>query len=60
MKTPFMNFRNTYELTMLQAYIRNSVRKQNFHNLRVVKDDIQIRIKYNIAEDDRYYEKKNK
>ena len=55
-----MNFRNTYELTMLQAYIRNSVCKQNFHSLRVAKEDIQIRIKYNIAEDDRYYEKINK
>ena len=54
-----MNFRNTYrELTMLQAHIGNSVHKQSFHNPRVVKDDIQISIKYNIAEDDRYYKKK--
>ena len=54
-----MNFRNTYqELTMLRVHIGNNVRKQNFHNPRVVKDDIQINIKYNIAEDDRYYEKK--
>ena len=54
-----MNFRNTYqELTMLRVHIGNNVRKQNFHNPRVVKDDIQINIKYNIAEDDRYYKKK--
>lgn len=42
---------------MLRAHIENCVDKQNFHNQRVVKDDIQINIKDNIAGDDRYYEK---
>ena len=58
MKTPFTHFRNTYrEPTMPRAHIGNSVHKQNFHIPRVVKDDIQISVKYNIAGDDRYYEK---